>query len=128
MQPAQPGPNLSWSFLLDNGVNFRSKRALLAAAAPAVFQLTDVGLSRYATDPEIFREAQQRRLVIVTKDTDFIAQAQYAIGHYGILYVHQSKTEVQDLVTAVLALATQYPTIANLRFEILPGAHLNRIS
>jgi predicted nuclease of predicted toxin-antitoxin system len=102
--------------------NFRSKRALLAVGAPDVFQFSDVGLSRYSTDPEVFQEAQQRRLVLVTKDTDFIRQSHYAIGHDGILYVHQSKTEVSDLITAVLALASQYPTIANLRFEILPGA------
>jgi hypothetical protein len=50
-----------------------------------------------------------------------------ALGHDGILYVHQSKTEVQDLVTAVFALATHYPTIANLRFAILPGGQVNRI-
>ncbi len=127
MQPTPSAPNLTWSFLLDNGVNYRAKRALLAAGAPSVFQLSDVGLSGYATDPEIFQEAQQRRLVLVTKDTDFITLVQYALGHYGILYQHTSKTEVQDLVTAVLALAAQYPTIANLRFEILPGAQVNRV-
>lgn len=127
MQPTSSGPNLTWSFLLDNGMNYRSKRALLMAGTPTVFQLSDVGLSGYATDPEIFHEAQQRRLVLVTKDTDFLTLAQYAIGHYGILYQYTSKTEVKDLVTAVLALAAQYPTIANLRFEILPGAQVNRI-
>jgi hypothetical protein len=99
----------------------------LAAGAPTVFQLPDVGLSPYSTDPDIFQAVQQRRLVLVTKDTDFIAQLRYALGHYGILYVHQSKAEVQDLVTVVLILAAQYPTIANLRFDILPGAQINRI-
>lgn len=127
MQPAPSSPSLTWSFLLDNGVDFRSKRALLAAGAPAVYQLPDLGLSRYSTDPDIFQEVQQRRLVLVTKDTDFITQLRYALGHDGILYVHQSKLEVHDLVIAVLALAAHYPTIANLRFEILPGAQVNRI-
>jgi hypothetical protein len=56
---------------------------LLAAGTPAVLQLPDVGLSRYSTDPDIFQEVQQRRLVLVTKDTDFITQLRYVLGHDG---------------------------------------------
>jgi hypothetical protein len=44
MQPTPSGPNLTWSFLLDNGVDFRSERTLLAAGAPTVLQLPEVGL------------------------------------------------------------------------------------
>jgi hypothetical protein len=46
----------SWRFLLDRGVNFRTKRELLAAGFAAVYQLADVGLTGLALDPEIFAE------------------------------------------------------------------------
>jgi hypothetical protein len=48
---------LDWRFLLDRGVNFRTKRELLAVGFPAVYQLADVVLTGLAKDPEIFAEA-----------------------------------------------------------------------
>ena len=116
-----------WSFLLDRGVNYRTKRALLAAGFSAVLQLPDVGLTGLAKDPEIFTEAQQHRLILITKDTDFIRQVRYALGHDGILYVTQSKTEVQDTVAAVLYLAGQYPSLVNLRFTIQVGGQVQQV-
>jgi len=59
-----------WHFLLDRGVNFRTKRVLLVAGFPEVLQLADVGLTGLAKDGEIFRTAQQKRLILITKDTD----------------------------------------------------------
>jgi predicted nuclease of predicted toxin-antitoxin system len=112
---------LSWQFLLDRGVNFRTKRVLLAAGFSAVLQLPDVGLTGLATDPEIFREAQQRRLILITKDRDFIREVRYALGHDGILYVTQSRSELPDTVTAIQALATQYQSLANMRVVIQVG-------
>jgi hypothetical protein len=53
----------SWQFLLDRGVNFRTKRELLTAGFPAVYQLAEVGLTGLAADPEIVAEAQQRRVI-----------------------------------------------------------------
>ena len=108
----------SWRFLLDRGINFRTKRELLSAGFPAVYQLADVGLTGLATDPEIFAEAQQRRLILITKDTDFVRNIRYAIGHSGILYVVQSRTELQDTVTAALHIANLHPSLENLRFII----------
>lgn len=78
-----------WRFPLDRGVNFRTKRVLLAAGFPAVSQLADVGLTRLATDPEIFAEAQHRCLILITKDRDFIREIRYALGHDGIVFVTQ---------------------------------------
>ena len=49
-----------WRFLLDRGVNFRTKRNLLAVGFAAVYQLADADLTGLALDPEIFAEAQQR--------------------------------------------------------------------
>ena len=117
-----------WRFLLDRGVNYRTKRRLLDAGFPAVFQLEDVGLTGLAKDPEIFAEAQHRRLILITKDTDFLREVRYAIGHDGILYVVQSRTELQDTVTALLNLAAQYPSLANLRFTIRIGGQPERSS
>ena len=116
----------SWRFLLDRGVNFRTKRELLAAGFAAVYQLADVGLTGLALDPEIFAEAQQRRLILITKDTDFLREVRYAIGHDGILWVTQSRTELQDTVTAALTLAAQYPSLANMRFIIHVGGQVSR--
>ncbi|HEX5158159.1 MAG TPA: DUF5615 family PIN-like protein [Ktedonobacterales bacterium] len=110
-----------WRFLLDRGVNFRTKRRLLDAGFPAVFQLEDVGLTGLATDPEIIVEAQQRRLILITKDTDFLREVRYALGHDGILYVVQSRTELQDTVAAAVSLASQYPSLANIRFIVRVG-------
>ena len=111
----------SWRFLLDRGVNFRTKRELLSAGFPEIFQLADVGLTGLATDPEIFAEAQSRRLAIISKDTDFVRNARYALGHSGILYIAQSRTELRDTVTAALHLASLYPSLENMRFIILAG-------
>ena len=83
---APPTVPANWKFLLDRGVNYRTKRRLLDAGCSAVLQLADVGLTGLATDPEIFAEAQQRRLIIITKDTDFLRELRYALGHDGILY------------------------------------------
>ncbi|HEX6817892.1 MAG TPA: DUF5615 family PIN-like protein [Ktedonobacterales bacterium] len=102
-------------------MDFRTKRELLRAGFAAVLQLADVGLAGLATDPEIFSEAQQRSLVLITKGTDFTRQARYALGHYGILRITQSKTELQDTVIATLALAAQYPSLVNVRVVVLPG-------
>jgi hypothetical protein len=44
----------SWRFLLDRGVNYRTKSHLIAVGFPKVFQLADVGLTGLAKDPEIF--------------------------------------------------------------------------
>lgn len=76
-----------WHFLLDRGVNFRTKRELLAAGFRSVLQLADVGLTGLATDPEIFSAAQQQSLILITKDTDFLQQTRYALGHQGIVFV-----------------------------------------
>jgi predicted nuclease of predicted toxin-antitoxin system len=123
-----PGTRLPpWSFLLDRGVNFRTKRGLLTGGFSAVLQLTDVGLTGLATDPEIFAEAQRRRLILITKDTDFIRQARYALGHDGILYVVQSKSELQDTIAAAIALAAQYTSLANLRFVIQIGGQPQQV-
>ena len=116
-----------WQFLLDRGVNFRTKRLLLAAGFSAVFQLAEVGLTGLATDPEIFSEAQQRRLILITKDTDFIREVRYALGHDGILYVRQSRSELQDTVSAALALASQYSSLANMRFIIEVGGQVQQV-
>lgn len=110
-----------WRFLLDRGVNYRTKRRLLDAGFPAVFQLENVGLTGLATDPEIFAEAQQRRLILITKDTDFLREVRYALGHDGILYVVQLRTELQDTIAAVLSLASQYSSLANMRVIIRVG-------
>jgi len=115
-----------WRFLLDRGVNFRTKRELLAVSFAAVYQLADVGLTGLATDPEIFAEAQRRRLILITKDTDFLREVRYAIGHDGILWVTQSRTELQDIVTAALTLAAQYPSLANMRFIVHVGGQVSR--
>jgi predicted nuclease of predicted toxin-antitoxin system len=109
---------LGWQFLLNRGVNFRTKRLLLAAGFPAVFQLEEVGLTGLATDPEIFSEAQQRRLILITKDTDFIREVRYALWHDGILYVRQSRTELQDTVSAALTLTGQFSSLVNMRFIV----------
>ena len=118
----------NWQFLLDRGVNFRTKRALLTAGFPHVFQLADVGLTGLAKDVEIFREAQQRRFILITKDTDFIRLLHYALGHDGILFVTQSRTELPDTVTAALYLGQHYQTLANMRFTILTGGTIRRES
>ncbi len=110
-----------WRFLLDRGVNFRTKRSLLQAGFAEVFQLVDVGLTGLATDPEIFAEAVQKQLILITKDTDFIRQVRYSIGHSGILFVTQSKSELSDTVAAANALAQQHLTLENMRFIILVG-------
>jgi predicted nuclease of predicted toxin-antitoxin system len=116
-----------WGFLLDRGVDFRTKRALLQAGFLVVLQLADVGLTGLATDPEIIGEAQRLRLIQITKDTDFTRSVRYALGHDGILRVTQSKTELQDTVTAVVSLASQYPSLANLRFIILAGGQVQPV-
>lgn len=110
-----------WRFLLDRGVNFRTKRELLAAGFPEVYQLADVGLTGLATDPELFAEAQGRQLTLITKDTDFVRDVRYALGHRGILYVVQSRTELHDTVASVQYLASQHLTLENMRFSIQPG-------
>ena len=71
-------------------------------------------------------EAQQRRLILITKDTDFLRELRYAIGHDGILWVTQSRTELQDTVTATLSLASQYPALANMRFIVHAGGQVSR--
>lgn len=116
-----------WRFLLDRGVNYRTRRVLLAAGFPAVYQLADVGLTGLATDPEIFAEAQQRRLILITKDADFIRQVRYALGHDGILFVTQSRLELQDTETSALALARTYSSLANMRFIIHIGGQVTRV-
>jgi predicted nuclease of predicted toxin-antitoxin system len=93
-----------------------------------VYQLADVGLTGLAKDPEIFAEAQRRRLILITKDTDFLREVRYALGHDGILYVTQTRTELQDTVTAVLVLANQYPALTNMRFTIQAGGQVSRTS
>jgi predicted nuclease of predicted toxin-antitoxin system len=118
----------SWQFLLDRGVNFRTKRELLAVGFPTIYQLADVGLTGLATDPEIFAEAQQRRLILITKDTDFVREVRYALGHYGILYVTQSRTELPDTVTAMLNLANHYSSLVNMRFIVQVGGAITQIS
>jgi hypothetical protein len=50
----------------------------------------------------------------------------YAIGHDGILWVTQSRTELQDTVTAALTLAAQYPSLANMRFIVHVGGQASR--
>ncbi|HEX8033445.1 MAG TPA: DUF5615 family PIN-like protein [Ktedonobacterales bacterium] len=117
-----------WRFLLDRGVNFRTKKELLAAGFSAVYQLADVGLTGLATDPAIFAETQQRRLLLITKDTDFLREARYALGHDGILYITQSQTELQDTVAAILSLTQQHASLANMRFMILAGGQISRVS
>jgi predicted nuclease of predicted toxin-antitoxin system len=117
-----------WRFLLDRGVNFRTKRRLLDAGFTTVFQLADVGLTGLALDPDIFAEAQQRRLILITKDTDFLKQPRYALGHDGILYVQQSRTELNDTLAAIVALSSQYSSLANMRFTIEPGGRAVRSS
>ena len=118
---------LTWRFLLDRGVNYRTKRELLAAGFPDVLQLADVGLTGLATDPEIFSEAQSRRLILITKDTDFIRQVRFALGHDGILFVTQSKSELHDSVTATLGLANQFASLANMRFIIHIGGQIIQV-
>jgi predicted nuclease of predicted toxin-antitoxin system len=118
----------SWRFLLDRGVNYRTKRELLAVGFSAVYQLADVGLTGLAKDPEIFAEAQERRLILITKDTDFLREVRYALGHDGILYGTQTRTELQDTVSATLTLAGQYQSLANMRFNIQAGGHVSRVS
>jgi hypothetical protein len=59
-------------FLLDSGVNYRTKRRLLDVGFAAVYQLVEVRLMGRATDPEIFGEAQQRQLIIITKLRDIL--------------------------------------------------------
>lgn len=86
----------SWRFLLDRGVNFRTKHELLIAGFPEVLQLADVGLTGLAKDPEIFAEALHRRLILITKDTDFIRQQRYALGHDGILYIVQLHSAIAN--------------------------------
>lgn len=117
-----------WRFLLDRGVNYRTKRRLLDAGFPAVFQLGDLGLTGLATDPEIFAEARHQRLILITKDTDFLRELRYAIGHDGILFVVQSRTELQDTVTALLTLAAQIPSLANMRYIVRIGGQPERAS
>lgn len=117
----------NWRFLLDRGVNFRTKHELLIAGFPEVLQLADVGLTGLAKDPEIFAEALHRRLILITKDTDFIRQQRYALGHDGILYVVQSRTELRDTVSAALALAGQYSSLTNMRLAIEPGGKTTAI-
>ena len=117
----------SWQFLLDRGVNFRMKRELITVGFPTVYQLADVGLTGLATDPVIFAEAQQRRVVLITKEVDFVREVRYALGHEGILYVTQTRTELLDTVTAVLSLASQYPSLVNLRYIIQAGGSLVRV-
>lgn len=92
-----------------------------------VYQLADVGLTGLATDPEIFAEAQQRRLILITKDTDFVRPVRYALGHDGILYVAQSRTELADSVAATLTLAGQYPSLTNMRFIVQGGGSIARV-
>ena len=118
----------SWRFLLDRGVNFRTKRELLAAGFPAVYQLADVGLTGLATDPEIFAEAQQRQLILITKDTDFIRDVRYALGHHGILYIAQSRTELPDTVVGIRHLASQRTTLDSMRFIVQAGGLVTQVS
>jgi len=65
--------------------------------------------------------------VLITKDTDFLRQVRYALGHEGILYVTQSRSELQDTVTATLALATHYPSLANRRFIVEIGGQTRAV-
>jgi predicted nuclease of predicted toxin-antitoxin system len=101
---------------------------LLSAGFPAVLQLADVGVTGLATDPEIFAEAQSQRLILITKDADFIRQVRYALGHDGILSVTQSKAALSDTVATTLALSTQYPALSNMRFTILIGGQTQQVS
>jgi uncharacterized protein with PIN domain len=84
-------------------------------------------LTGLALDIEIFREAQQQRLILITKDTDFIRQFQYTIGHDGIFFVTQSRTELQDTVIAIASLADSDTTIAHRRFIILIGGQTREV-
>ena len=101
-------------------------RRLLDAGFAAVLQLADVGLTGLAEDPDIFAEAQQHRLILITKDTDFLKQARYALGHDGILSIRQSRTELNDTLVAVVDLASQFSSLANMRFTIEIGGRAVR--
>lgn len=118
----------SWQFLLYRGVNFRTKRGLATIGLSTVYQLADVGLTGLATDPDIFAEVQRRRLILITKDTDFIRDIRYALGHDDIHYVIQSRTEIADTTTAMLDLANQYSVLTNMRFVIRAGGAFSRVS
>ena len=113
--------------MLDRGVNFRTKREFVAAGFAKVLQLADIGLTGLATDPEMIAEAQQRRLILITKDTDFIRDVRYALGHDGILYVTQSRTELDDTVKGARDLASQYSALTNMRFVIHAGGAVSHI-
>ena len=118
----------NWRFLLNRGVNFRTKRFLLQAGFAEVLQLADIGLTGLATDPEMYAEAVQKQLILITKDTDFIRDVRYAIGHSGIVYVTQSRSELSDTVNGIVALAQQHPTLTNMRLIILIGGQTQVIS
>ncbi|HEX6123455.1 MAG TPA: hypothetical protein VFY89_09850 [Ktedonobacterales bacterium] len=45
----------------------------------------------------------------------------------GWYYPPQSTTELRDTVAATLAFSTQYPTLSNLRFILLPGGQIQRV-
>jgi hypothetical protein len=56
-----------WRFLLDRGVNFRTKRELLAVSFAAVYQLADVGLTGLAEirrKPPDFRHGDESRAAV----------------------------------------------------------------
>jgi predicted nuclease of predicted toxin-antitoxin system len=92
-----------------------------------VLQLADIGLTGLATDPEIYAEAVQKQLILITKDTDFIRDVRYAIGHSGIVYVTQSKSELSDTVHGIVSLSQQLPTLTNMRLMILVGGQIQAI-
>ncbi len=83
------------SFYLDEGVNIAVAAGLVRRGVEAK-TVRDAGSSGLS-DVEQIEYAIQRGMVIVTHDDDFISLAAKR-EHAGVVYVHQSKYSVGELV------------------------------
>jgi predicted nuclease of predicted toxin-antitoxin system len=92
----------AWAFLLDENMPKRVAHILRAAGYPAA-RVIEVGL-RAKPDSLIFAYARSRRLIIITRDADYLDAARFRPPHAGILVLKfPSGTSIADLSTALMA-------------------------
>jgi predicted nuclease of predicted toxin-antitoxin system len=92
----------SWAFLLDENMPKRVAHILRAAGYPAA-RVLEVGL-RAQPDSFVFAYARSRRLIIITRDADYLDAARFRPPHAGILVLKfPSGASIADLSTALMA-------------------------
>jgi predicted nuclease of predicted toxin-antitoxin system len=92
----------AWAFLLDENMPKRVAHILRAAGYPAA-RVIEVGL-RAQPDSLIFAYARSRRLIIITRDADYLDAARFRPPHAGILVMKfPSGTSVSDLSSRLMA-------------------------